>query len=100
MLSSVHDFFFLDGTLLHQIWDYKASRSTKDDEMISDISDGKLYRERFRKDGYFHGSTSKDIGQLHISFQINTDGVSLFHSSTFSIWPVYFIINELPPHQR
>ncbi|KAJ8301754.1 hypothetical protein KUTeg_020741 [Tegillarca granosa] len=91
---------FADGTLLKQIWEYKASQSKKDDGMISDIMDGKLYQERFRKDGYFKGSTSQDLGDLHISLQINTDGVSLFHSSTFSIWPIYFIINELPPHLR
>lgn len=91
---------FADGTLLKQIWEYKASQSKKDDGMISDIMDGKLYQERFRKDGYFKGSTSQDLGDLHISLQINTDGVSLFHSSTFSIWPIYFIINELPSHLR
>lgn len=61
--------------------------------------DGLLYKERFDDDGYFHGS-NKDKAELHISLQINTDGVSLFHSSSFSIWPVYFIINELPPHLR
>ena len=70
-----------------------------EDGILTDICDGNLYKERFGKDGFFHQSPTKD-GQLHISFQLNTDGVSLFHSSTFSIWPVYFIINELPPHLR
>jgi hypothetical protein len=74
-------FFFLDGTLLQQIRDYKASQAIGKYRLIEDIIDGKLYKERFRKDGYFQGSTDKDLG----SFQINTDGVSLFHSSSFSI---------------
>lgn len=42
----------------------------------------------------------KKKSELHISLQINTDGVALFRSSTFSIWPVYYIINELPPNCR
>lgn len=94
------DFFikFLDGSLVKHIWNQKAS--TRDDGYIKDISDGKLYRENFTEDGFFRGSTSEHHGQLHISFQLNTDGVSLFRSSSFSIWPVYLVINELPPHLR
>lgn len=32
----------------------------------------------------------------NISFTLNTDGVLIFKSSKFSIWPVYLMINELP----
>lgn len=38
--------------------------------------------------------------QFHLSLQVNTDGVAVFRSSKFSIWPVYFIVNELPPNCR
>ena len=31
---------------------------------------------------------------------MNTDGVKIFNSSKRSFWPVYFIINELPPKMR
>ncbi|XP_062567995.1 uncharacterized protein LOC134230240 [Saccostrea cucullata] len=89
---------FADGSLVQQIWEHKASR--QDDGMLKDICDGKLYKETFTKDGYFTNSTAEHHGQLHISFQMNTDGVSLFRSSSFSIWPVYLVINELPPHLR
>lgn len=88
----------LDGTLAREISKQKKTHRRKDGE-ITDVMDGFLYKERFDDDGYFHGS-NKDKAELHISLQINTDGVSLFHSSSFSIWPVYFIINELPPHLR
>lgn len=88
----------LDGTLAREISKQKKTHRRKDGE-ITDVMDGLLYKERFDDDGYFHGS-NKDKAELHISLQINTDGVSLFHSSSFSIWPVYFIINELPPHLR
>lgn len=30
----------------------------------------------------------------------NTDGASVFKSSNYSIWPLYFVINELPVHKR
>lgn len=89
-----------DGTLIQHIKDYKSSVEKRDDRYLSDITDGRLYKERFQRDGYFQGSTPLEKEQLHISFQMNTDGVSLFRSSNFSIWPVYFVINELPPHLR
>lgn len=42
-------------------------------------------KKDFRKMAFnFHGSTA-DPNQLHISVQMNTDGVSLFHLSSFSI---------------
>jgi len=30
----------------------------------------------------------------------NADGVSLYESSNFDIWPFHFVINELPPSER
>ena len=30
----------------------------------------------------------------------NTDGVPIFKSSGFSIWPIFLMINELPFHLR
>ena len=30
----------------------------------------------------------------------NTDGISLYESSTFDVWPFYFVINELSPEKR
>ena len=33
------------------------------------------------------------------TFTYNTDGVPLFKSSKFSLWPLYFAINELPCQQ-
>jgi len=32
----------------------------------------------------------------NISLTCNVDGLPLFKSSKFSLWPLYFIINELP----
>jgi hypothetical protein len=36
----------------------------------------------------------------NVSFLVNTDGVAIFRSSKFSIWPVWIVINELPKSQR
>ena len=32
----------------------------------------------------------------NISLVLNTDGVSVFHSSKASLWPVWIVVNELP----
>jgi len=60
-----------------------------------------LYRKHFGSDGLFKGaSDEKKETEVHISFQINTDGVALFRSSKYSIWPIYLVVNELPPNDR
>lgn len=56
---------------------------------ISNICDGKLY-QRFVK------SLNPNNKNSYASFVFNTDGAPLFESSTYSIWPIYVMINELP----
>jgi hypothetical protein len=36
----------------------------------------------------------------NISLTLNTDGVAIFKSSKNSLWPVWLVINELPPKER
>ena len=36
----------------------------------------------------------------NVSFLLNTDGVAIFRSSKFSIWPVWIVVNELSKSQR
>jgi len=48
----------------------------------SDIVDGDCYRKL-------------TLGQNDITCTINTDGVNLFNSSSYSIWPLFLSINEL-----
>ena len=40
------------------------------------------------------------IGTNHISLTMNTDGVPVYNSSSVSLWPIFFIINDLPPSER
>ncbi|XP_033726096.1 uncharacterized protein LOC117315808 [Pecten maximus] len=89
---------FGETTLMKEISDYKKLFLNHNDGNIRDILDGQLYKDRFSNGFFKDGGTNKN--ELHISVQMNTDGVSLFRSSSFNIWPVYFVINELPPHLR
>ena len=53
-----------------------------------DVSDGSEYRNL------------KISFPETITLTCNTDGVPLFSSSNSSLWPVYFVINELPLKMR
>ena len=62
-------------------------------DLIADVYDGALYRALSRPGEFLNLA-------FHISFQWNTDGVPLFRSSSYSMWPMYFKINELPQRMR
>ena len=36
----------------------------------------------------------------NISVKLNTDGVAIFRSSQFGVWPLFLLVNELPPLMR
>ena len=59
---------------------------------IEDIYDRELYQELMQQ-GFL-------ADKHNISFMWNTDGIPVFHSSKFSIWPLYFRINELSPKKH
>ena len=63
------------------------------DENIEDVYDGTLYKDHFQPGGLL-------ARQLNMSFKLNTDGVAVFKSSKFGVWPLFLSINELPPHLR
>ena len=60
---------------------------------IEDIYDGNLYSELFKNNGMLSYPNN-------ISFMLNTDGVPVFKSSNFQLWPLYLVINELEPSKR
>lgn len=57
----------------------------------SDIVDGELYR---------HLKEQNVIHDNDITIQWNTDGVEIFNSSIYTIWPIQVCINELPYRLR
>ena len=62
-------------------------------EAIEDVYVGQLYKE--------HSSPVGFLSDLdYISFLGNTDGVALIKSTSYGVWPVYLIVNEIPPTER
>ena len=59
-------------------------------ETLRDVYDGKQYQQHKE-------FVSKPE---NVTLLLNTDGVNLFRSSSTSIWPIWVILNELPPHIR
>lgn len=57
-------------------------------DTISDITDGNLYKE------------TKVPNVNRVTLTLNTDGVQVFKSKNKSLWPIQFIINELPIKKR
>ena len=64
-----------------------------DPEAIEDVYDGQLYKEHSSPGGFLSDPNN-------ISFLGNTDGVALIKSTSYGVWPVYLIINEIPPAER
>ncbi|XP_043472842.1 uncharacterized protein LOC122505365 [Leptopilina heterotoma] len=60
---------------------------------IRDIYDGKRYRNFVKK-------LNECDKHAYASVIFNTDGAPLFTSSSYSIWPIYLMVNELPYNVR
>lgn len=60
---------------------------------IEDIYDGVKYKHYMKKGKFL-------ANKGNISFTWNTDGMPIFKSSKYSIWPLYLAINELPVNKR
>ena len=73
---------------------YRDPDDTSDE--INDVVDGDLHRAKFAG-RHFRGTDAKSRDdEIHVSLQMNTDGVAIFRWGTFSIWPIYATVNELP----
>ena len=71
---------------------YRFMRNKISSAAIEDIFDGQLYK------AMVGGLLMTDPNALSVTF--NCDGVPIFKSSNFGIWPLLGILNELPPKQR
>ncbi len=81
--------FYVVPHTYQSIKDMKATIELQDSSTISDISDRLLYKAVCDADD-----------TLKISLVLNTDGVAVFKSTNFSVWPLLLMINELPFHER
>ena len=57
-----------------------------------------MFMMDFSTKNFRNGGVLSD--QNNLSLKVNTDGVPIFKSSGYSMWPIYFEINELPPRKR
>ena len=67
---------------------HRFRRVKTDSNCFEDIYDGSEYKK--------HCNPGILDFQHNVSLLWNTDGVRVFKSSKFPIWPLYFITNELP----
>ena len=72
---------------------FVVSERVHEKGFMRDIYDSKLYRQ-------FVKSLSQVGKQNYATLIFNTDGAPLFNSSTYSVWPIFVIVNELPVHVR
>ncbi|KAK3932572.1 PDZ domain-containing protein MAGIX [Frankliniella fusca] len=71
--------------------EYKYTRVKHDASNFEDIYDGQAYKEAEKQ---------FSIGDTNLTLSWNSDGLQIFNSSLMSLWPFYFVINELPPNKR
>ena len=72
-------------------WNEITSRYTlrkRIGENRSDIQDGNVYQNLLQT-GFLQQ-------KLNISLIMNVDGVPVFRSSSYSFWPIFVLVNELP----
>lgn len=91
IVQQIQNLFLRPG--FYNLLQHRFTRSKKHRDNIEDIYDGALYKKLFSDNGFLSNPHN-------ISFLWNTDGVSIFKSSNFSIWSLYLRINELPPKER
>ena len=78
----------------HKVFPYLTNRDLDvilSSKTVNDVTTSALYKELIVK----HGLNPNDV-----SLTWNTDGIPIFNSSNFSIWPLQAFVNELPPHLR
>ncbi|XP_030264254.1 uncharacterized protein LOC115575952 isoform X8 [Sparus aurata] len=97
--ASLHEgHFFISIPLKGQLKDILENQGMHDlcfpaddssREVINDICDGTLYQAL---------QSNSEVDFLSLTF--NCDGVPVFQSSKFSIWPILCCVNEIPPQCR
>ena len=84
--------FPLDPEFVHGLR-FRFERVKRADKNIEDVYEGSLHRSKCGPGGFL----SKEY---NLSLKLNTDGVAIFHSSQFGVWPLFSLVNKLPPLLR
>lgn len=84
--------FFADPEFVSAL-KYRFQRVKRTEGNIEDVYDGSLYQSKCGPGGFLSEP-------YNISVKLNTDGVAIFRSSQFGVWPLFLLVNELPPAIR
>lgn len=71
----------------------ELKQGSPDRVSVSDICTGLGYRKLQEPGGFLDGTQN-------LTLSLFIDGIPLYKSSSVSLWPVYLLINEIPPQQR
>ncbi|KAK3929174.1 Protein piccolo [Frankliniella fusca] len=74
---------------------YPQRREKVNENNIEDVYDGEVYKNFIRT----ICARGVNIHRI-LRFMWNTDGISIFKSSKFSVWPFFLSILQLPPEER
>ena len=72
---------------------HRFQRQKQHENNYEDIYDGSIYKKLMSPGCILSNSNN-------LSLTWNVDGMPLFKSSKYSLWPMYFIVNELPYKER
>lgn len=78
------------------LYDYISANTRRNEQgqgTLNDITDGRIYQN-------FKASLQPQADQITLTFCFNTDGVRVFKSNHYDIWPVYLAVLELPESER
>ena len=73
---------------------YRFNRQKINEDGLEDIYDGKVYK------AYYAQNDNLLKNKYNFSYILNTDGYQASDCSKISIWPMYIMLNELPPNLR
>jgi len=76
----------------YDLLQYRFQRTKRVDGNIEDAFDGEIYHEQLQN-GFL--ANAHNMG-----FMWYTDGISLYKSSNFSMWPIFLVSNELSYKER
>ena len=67
----------------------KKRKHIGENSVFNDICDGRVYQALCSENNPLAEDTN-------ISFTLNTDGIQIYQSTNYTMWPILLMINELP----
>ena len=75
-----------------QVMDFSVTKKKRkqigQNNVLNDICDGRVYQA--------FCSENNPLAEDNISFTVNTDGIQVYQSTDYTMWPILLMINELP----